>query len=95
MMFTSRTYSGRAAAAMGLANACVPDAEFDAALTSLVAEILANSSFSHRANKRLAIDTDGLSLGEGLAHEVFRGQGRGPDMEARIAGFSNKTVKQA
>jgi enoyl-CoA hydratase len=95
MMLTCRTYSGREAAAIGLANECVPDAEFEARLSALAAEILANSWFSHRANKRLLIDTDGLALGEGLAHEVFRGQGRGPDMAERIAGFSNKTVKQA
>ena len=95
MMLTCRTISGREAAAIGLANECVTDAEFDARLAALAAEILANSWFSHRANKRLLIDTDGLALGEGLAHEVFRGQGRGPDMTERIAGFSNKTVKQA
>ncbi len=95
MMFTCRTYPGREAAEFGLANACVPDAEFDAAIDRLATEILANSAFSHRANKRLLRHTDGMSLDEGLAHEVFRGEGRGPDMEARIAGFSNKTVKQA
>ena len=95
MMLTCRTYGGREAAAIGLANECVPDAEFAARLQALTAEILANSWFSHRANKRLLIDTDGLALSEGLAHEVFRGQGRGPDMAERIAGFSNKTVKQA
>ena len=94
MMLTCRTNGGREAAAIGLANECVPDAEFEARLQALTAEILANSWFSHRANKRLLIDTDGLALGEGLAHEVFRGQGRGPDMAERIAGFSNKTVKQ-
>jgi len=95
MMLTCRTYSGREAAEIGLANACVADAEFDDGLAAMSAEILANSWFSHRANKRLLLDTDGLALGEGLAHEVFRGEGRGPDMAERIAGFSNKTVKQA
>jgi enoyl-CoA hydratase/carnithine racemase len=91
MMFTSKTYSGAEAAAMGLANFCVPDADFDAELDALATTILANSWFSHRANKKLLVDTDGLSLSEGLAHEVFRGQGRGPDMEARIAGgFGSK-----
>ena len=34
------------------------------------------------------------TLPPGLAHEIFRGQGRGPDMQARISGFQNKTVKQ-
>ena len=95
MMLTCRTYPGREAAEIGLANECVPDAEFDARLAALSAEILANSWYSHRANKRLLRHTDGLSLSEGLAHEVFRGEGRGPDMAERIAGFSNKSVKQA
>jgi enoyl-CoA hydratase/carnithine racemase len=90
MMFTCRTYSGRQAETMGLANTCVPDAEFDAALEALTKEILANSSFSHGANKRLLRHTDGLPLEAGLAHEVYHGEGRGPDMEQRIAAFGRK-----
>ena len=90
MMFTCATYSGEEAAAMGLANFVVPDAEFDAAVETLARQILANSPFSHRANKRLLVETDGLPQREGLAHEVFRGAGRGPDMEQRIAAFANR-----
>jgi enoyl-CoA hydratase len=95
MMFTCRTYSGAEAAQMGLANLCVPDVEFDDQLSALAAQILANSWFSHRANKRLVTATDGLPLPAGLAHEVYYGEGRGPDMHERIAGFSQKRVKQA
>jgi enoyl-CoA hydratase len=87
MTFTCRTYSGTEAAAMGLANMCVADEAFDAELETLARTILANSWFSHRANKRLLTETDGLTLRAGLAHEVFRGEGRGPDMEERIASF--------
>jgi enoyl-CoA hydratase/carnithine racemase len=94
LMLTCRTVGGREAAEIGLADFCVADAEFDARLGALTAQILANSWFSHRANKRLLIETDGLPLDVGLAHEVFRGEGRGPDMAERIAGFQNKTVKQ-
>ncbi|HLK23894.1 MAG TPA: enoyl-CoA hydratase/isomerase family protein [Caulobacteraceae bacterium] len=90
MMFTCRTYSGREAEAMGLANACVPDAAFEGAIDALAEEIAANSSHSHAANKRLLEDTDGLPLAEGLAHEVFRGEGVGPDMRERIAAFANR-----
>jgi len=90
MMFTCRTYSGRQAEAMGLANACVADAELETALRDLTAEITANSSFSHAANKRLLTHTDGLPIGAGLSHEVYYGEGRGPDMEERIAGFGRK-----
>ena len=95
MMFTCRTVTGREAETIGLANSCVPDAEFDASVEALAQQILANSWFSHRANKRLVRQTDGLPLPAGLAHEIFRGEGRGPDMEERIAGFANKSVKQA
>jgi enoyl-CoA hydratase/carnithine racemase len=95
LMFTCRTVMGPEAAAIGLADFCVPDAEFEQRLQELCAQVLANSWFSHRANKRLLLETDGMSQKEGLAHEIFRGAGRGPDMEARIAGFQNKTVKQA
>src|SRR5580704_6837971 len=70
MMFTCRTYSGRQAEAMGLANACVADETLDIALEALTKEILVNSSFSHAANKRLLTDTDGLPIDAGLAHEV-------------------------
>lgn len=90
MMFTCRTYSGAEAAAMGLANMCVPDAEFESGLAALTAEIAANSSFSHAANKKLLLETDGLDLANGLAHEVYRGEGRGPDMEARIGAFTRR-----
>ena len=95
MMFTCRTIPGREAAEIGLADFCVPDAEFEGRLEALADQILANSWFSHRANKRLLSETDGLPLERGLAHEIFRGEGRGPDMAERIAGFQNKTVKQA
>jgi enoyl-CoA hydratase/carnithine racemase len=90
MMFTCATYSGREAQAMGLANVCVPDGDFDTELKAYVQAILANSWFSHRANKRLLTETDGLPLDAGLAHEVFRGAGRGPDMEERIGRFGKR-----
>jgi enoyl-CoA hydratase/carnithine racemase len=90
MMFTCRTYSGREAAAMGLANLCVPDADFEAEILKLVEQIETNSSFSHAANKRLLTETDGLPLGAGLAREIYYGEGRGPDMHERIAGFAKR-----
>ena len=90
MMLTCRTYPGEAALAMGLANICVPDEAFEAELAKLTIDILAQSWFSHRANKALLADTDGLPIGAGLAHEIVRSQGRGPDMEARIAAFTGK-----
>ncbi len=88
MMFTCRTYSGHEAEAMGLANACFADDAFEAGIDAWVAEIAANSSFSHAANKRLLDHTDGLPLPAGLAHEFYRGEGVGPDMRDRIAAFA-------
>jgi enoyl-CoA hydratase len=93
MMFTCRTYSGRQAEQIGLANFCVPDDQFDTELQALATQILANSWFSHAANKRLLRDTDGMPQAAGLAHEVYRGAGRGPDTEQRIAAFKNKSAK--
>jgi enoyl-CoA hydratase len=55
-----------------------------------VRKVLSNSWFSLRENKRLLIDTDGMSLQSGLAHEVFRTRGFGPDMRARIAAFTER-----
>ncbi len=93
MMFTCRTYTGREAETMGLANICVPDADFDAELEKLAATVLANSWYSHRANKALLVETDGLPLAAGLSHEIARSRGVGPDMAERIAAFQNKTAK--
>jgi len=90
MMFTARAYSGAEALAMGLANFCFADEAFEAELAKLAETILANSWFSHRANKALLAETDGMRLKDGLAHEFYRSRGRGPDMEARIAAFARR-----
>jgi enoyl-CoA hydratase len=95
MSFTARTYSGEEALAMGLANFCVPDDRFDAELDRLATDILANSWFSHRANKRLLSQTDGMTLRAGLSYEIHRTEGRGPDMQERIERFMNKTGKRS
>jgi len=90
MMFTCLTYTGREAEAMGLANLCVADLEFEATLDKLVADILANSWYSHRGNKALLAETDGLPIAAGLAHEIYKTRGVGPDMQERISAFTNK-----
>lgn len=93
LTYTARTVGGREAAAIGLVNWCAADADFDAEVERTARAILANSWFSLRANKRLYRETDGLPLRTGLSHEIHRSEGRGPDMEARIAAFLNKTAK--
>jgi len=47
----------------------------DAGVAALARAILANSRHSNTVNKRLVYDTDGMSLGQGMAHELFRSPG--------------------
>ena len=90
MMFTCRTYSGEEAAAIGLATACVADADFDAAVGALARTILAQSVHSQRAIKQLLLETDGLPLPAGLAHEFYNSPGQGADMIDRVTAFMNR-----
>lgn len=85
MSFTARNYTGREAAEMGLANFCVPDGELASAALAFAAQVLANSWRSSRAIKKLVDDTDGLPLKAGLAHEIHRSEGRGPETAERLA----------
>jgi enoyl-CoA hydratase/carnithine racemase len=94
MMLTCRTYGGREALAMGLANFCFPDGAFEDELSALTAGMLRNSWFSLRANKRLLVETDGLPLAAGLSYEIHRTEGVGPDMQARIDAFMNRPPRQ-
>jgi enoyl-CoA hydratase/carnithine racemase len=90
MMFTCRTYTGAEALQMGLANACYPDDSFDKEVEAFARAVLANSWYSLRENKRLLVETDGMTLASGLAHEVFRHRGFGPDMHDRINQFTQR-----
>lgn len=87
MMFTCRSYSGAQAEAMHLANFCFPDERFDAELAVLSAEILSNSWFANQVIKRALIETDGLSLHDAHALELFKNEGLAPDAGKRIAKF--------
>lgn len=88
MMFTCRNVEADEAVAIGLANACFPNDDFDGEVQKFAETILSNSWFSARANKRLLIETDGMALATGLAHETYRNEGHAPDVEARIAAFA-------
>lgn len=90
MMFTAKTFTGQEALAMGLANRCVADEDFETEIEALSKSILANSWFSNRANKRLFQKTDGLSLAEGLCYEIEHNEGVGPDVMERISAFGKK-----
>jgi len=90
MMFTCRAYSGEEAAAMGLANICAPDDGFEAAVEELCATVLAQSPHSHRAHKRLLLETDGMPVSAGLAYEIYNSPGRGADFRDRITAFQTR-----
>lgn len=90
LMFTADMISAEEAVRIGLAEYCVPAADFEAEVAALAARITANSGFSHRANKRLLDTTDSMHLDGGLQWEVMECEGHGPDMHDRIAAFTGK-----
>ncbi|HUN25458.1 MAG TPA: enoyl-CoA hydratase/isomerase family protein [Steroidobacteraceae bacterium] len=87
MMLTCRSYTGAQAQAMHLANWCVPDAQFDAELHALCTQILGNSWYANRLNKRALMQSDGLALEDAHALELFKEEGLAPDAAQRIAKF--------
>ena len=89
MMLTGRVYAGEEAAAMGLANLCVPDERFDEEVERLARSVLQNSWFSNRVNKRLVDATDGMSVLEGLRYEIENSPGATPDAQERVAQFGS------
>ena len=90
MMFTCRSYSGREAQAMHLANYCFPDDRFDAELAAVATDILANSWYANQVNKRALIEIDGLSLRDSHGLEMFKNEGLAPDAAQRIGKFTEK-----
>jgi enoyl-CoA hydratase len=87
MMFTSRSYTGRQAEAMHLANYCFADEQFEAELANLSADILANSWYANQVNKRALMAIDGLSLDDAHSLDLFKNEGLAPDAAARVAKF--------
>lgn len=90
LMFTAEMINSAEAFRIGLAEKVVPDADFEAAIDALARQILANSPFSHAANKRLLEATDARDMDSGLQWEVLNCEGVGPDMQARISAFTGK-----
>jgi enoyl-CoA hydratase/carnithine racemase len=87
MMLTCRSYSGVEAAEMHLVNLCFPDSEFETQLAGLAADILGNSWYANEVNKRALIESDGLSLHDAHALDIFKNEGLAPDAAQRIAKF--------
>jgi enoyl-CoA hydratase/carnithine racemase len=90
LMFTAEMIKADEAYRIGLAEKVVPDADFDAEVDKLARQILANSPFSHAANKRLLEATDTRDMDSGLQWEILNNEGVGPDMQARIGAFMGK-----
>jgi enoyl-CoA hydratase/carnithine racemase len=90
MMFTCRSYTGRQAEAMHLANFCFPDDRLDAEVAALSTDILSNSWYANQVNKRALLETDGLSLSDAHALEFFKNEGLAPDAAKRITKFFAK-----
>jgi enoyl-CoA hydratase len=90
MMFTCRSYTGRQAEAMHLANYCFPDDQLDAEVAALSEDILSNSWYANQVNKRALLETDGLSLSDAHALELFKNEGLAPDAAQRVTKFFAK-----
>src|SRR5580658_4274674 len=87
MMFTCRSYSGAEAHDMHLANFCFADDRFEAELAALSKDILANSWYSNQVNKRALLESNGLTLHDAHALDIFKNEGLAPDAAARVASF--------
>ena len=87
LMFSGRVVDGREAAAIGLANECVPDAELMARTVAMARGFLENSWFTLRADKMLVNKGLSYTHAEGLRFERENSPGRGPDLEERLKKF--------
>lgn len=90
LMFTADMFDAEEAVRIGLAEYAVPLEDFESEIESLANRIVANSAFSHAANKRLLEATDNDALDAGLQWEVLENEGHGPDMHERITAFTSK-----
>ena len=90
MMFTSRVIPAPEAVAIGLVDGCVPDEMLAEEIAGLTDAIIQNSTHSNRANKRLLLETEGMNLPQGLAHERENSPGMAPDARERIARFTKR-----
>ncbi len=87
MMFTCHSYSGAEAYEMHLANYLYPDADFEQRLQSLADNVLANSWYANALSKRALVESDGLSLRDSHALDLFKNEGLAPDAVQRVERF--------
>jgi len=90
LMFTAETVRADEALRIGLAELVFPAESFWADVETFARQTLANSPFSHAANKRLLEATDMDALDAGLQWEIMENEGVGPDMQDRVNAFLKK-----
>lgn len=90
LMFTAEMFGAEEAVRLGLAEYSIAQDQFEAEIVRLAEQIAGQSHFSHAANKRLLDRADGKAADEALLREWMDGEGRGPDMQKRIAAFMKK-----
>lgn len=90
MMLTGRYVNAMEALRIGLVDLCFPDEKLEEEVMALARDILANSWHTNRATKRLLVETEGMRLAEGLAHEHYRYPGLAADYKERIAASFRK-----
>lgn len=88
LMFTSEFIKAPEAYRIGLVEEVIPLDKFDEGMKLITDKIMANSGFSHAANKRLLEYTDGKDMNSALLWEATKTEGVGPDMLDRIASFT-------
>ena len=85
LMFTARRIDGTRAAEIGLVDRAVPEDELDAAVTTLAAEICANSPGTNRRVKLLLRERFDRNRPEAILHERSSPHGMPEDMAERMA----------
>jgi enoyl-CoA hydratase/carnithine racemase len=94
LMMTACSVDAAEAKQLGLIDVLAPAGTLEQVLKGFVDEILANSWFTNFATKRLMLETQGMPLDQGLAHENYRYPGLAPDHLERIAAFRRKRVPE-
>jgi enoyl-CoA hydratase/carnithine racemase len=94
MMLTGRSYTGSQAQAMHLVNFCFPDERFEDEVSALARDILASSSYANQLTKRALMESEGLTLRDAYALDMFKNEGLAPDAEQRVAKFLARTRGQ-
>ena len=72
---------------MHLANFCFPNEHFETELATLCTDILSNSWYANQVVKRALIETDGLTVRDAYALDLFKNEGLAPDAAKRVAEF--------